>query len=159
MIFTKEMLDIWRANPPGGTVSYDIVTSLLDTITDLERQHDENIKQLKIDILAMSQAEEKILLLKSERDTAHAAAIQAAHGIVDTAFTGNWMIQDTLDAVLALTPAASQRIYNLRIAEARLEIVCKILLSTAQKDWSQIERLRVELSAAVDRLKTQAAHV
>lgn len=103
MIFTKEMLDIWRANPPGGTVSYDIVTSLLDTITDLERQHDENIKQLKIDILAMSQAEEKILLLKSERDTAHAAAIQAAHGIVDTAFTGNWMIQDTLDAVLALT--------------------------------------------------------
>jgi hypothetical protein len=78
VILTKEQITKIRFGSVGvpRQLSYETATDLLDTIVYLEHL----------------------------RDTAHTEAIQEAHDIVERAFTHNWMLQDTLDAILALKP-------------------------------------------------------
>ncbi len=133
MILTKERLDEFIASP---MLKPKMVLDLLDTIADLERQ----------------------------RDTAHAAAIQTAANLVDKeqrfefgACLDNADIRELRDAILSLTPAASQRLYNLRIAEA-LEAVYKLeAIGCGYNNRRLRDRLIQErlaaVSAEVERLK------
>lgn len=163
MILTKEQLLGMRSGLLSkiGSGWFATIGDLLDTIDALTRERDENIKQLKVDIVAMSHAEERILVLEAERDTAHAAAIAVAYKVArdyeemdGKEFRETHGDVDISAAIARLTPAESQRSYDLRIAEARLdELTWATGATLTEKDNEIFQKRIAGLTAAVERLK------
>lgn len=100
--------------------------------------------------------------VQREHDTAHAAAIQMA---VDTAYNvirhgrehsleGDEICADLMDALKELAPADAQRLFEFRVAEARLdELTWATGAELQPQDNAVIQKRITELSAKVERLK------
>ena len=149
MILTNQQVEGLRIGVVSRitTPDFELISNLLDTIADLTRQH----------------------------DTAHAVAIQAVANFIEEASKDGYekimSWGQIKSGILALAPAASQRLYDLRIAEA-----VRDALEPYKQDFQHIaeywngsdnnmavsdalEEMRTTAETAMERLASASAEV
>ncbi len=142
------------------THDFELISNLLDTIADLERQRDELNRKWEETFDLANRAAAAAEKWKTQLATAHAAAIQAAAEAVSEGAPKGEMFINCSEVILALTPATSQHLYDLRIAEAvrdeGLEWSAKINTVNAE-EWAT--RRLASASAEVERLQSQEVNM
>jgi len=123
VIFTVVWLAYYEA--ADTTNCYNFVLDLLDTIENLERQRNaaasDMLRLVRGSLEMYPDGGGDIEIMKTVdkiRDTAHAAAIQAACEAIEKCSKPYPAIVLSQRLIRALTPADAQRLYDLRIAEA-----------------------------------------